>query len=127
MIGAARFETAHARADDRTLAAFALMPLLCRPTHRARNAAPVAVVIFGGLVIRHCLDTVLTPVDVWALGREANCNGLLAQRASESSEPPRLKEKQQMKVWALKEPLRGLLLKFATRPPSHTTTRTSPR
>jgi HME family heavy-metal exporter len=52
------------------VAAFALVPLLFRPMRPGKEILhPVAVVIFGGLVSFTLLDTLLTPLMFWLLGR----------------------------------------------------------
>jgi HME family heavy-metal exporter len=52
------------------VAAFALTPLLLAADAPGKEILhPVAVVIFGGLVSSTLLDTVLTPLLFWLLGR----------------------------------------------------------
>ena len=46
------------------------MPLIVAAAGRGRNPAPVAVMIFGGLISATLLDALLTPVLFLALGRK---------------------------------------------------------
>jgi HME family heavy-metal exporter len=66
------------------VAAFALTPLLLAADAPGKEILhPVAVVIFGGLVSSTLLDTVLTPLMFWLLGRQP-LERLLAKADEES-------------------------------------------
>jgi HME family heavy-metal exporter len=66
------------------VAAFALTPLLLAADAPGKEILhPVAVVIFGGLVSSTLLDTVLTPLLFWLLGRQP-LERLLAEADDES-------------------------------------------
>ncbi|WP_058088235.1 efflux RND transporter permease subunit [Aquabacterium parvum] len=75
------------------VAAFALTPLLLAGDAPGKEILhPVAVVIFGGLVSSTLLDTLLTPLLFWRLGREPTERLLRASAESESAEPGSLAE-----------------------------------
>jgi HME family heavy-metal exporter len=66
------------------VAAFALTPLLLSAEAPGKEILhPVAVVIFGGLVSSTLLDTILTPLIFWLVGRKP-LERLVADEASES-------------------------------------------
>ena len=75
------------------VAAFALTPLLLAGDAPGKEILhPVAVVIFGGLVSSTLLDTLLTPLLFWRLGREPTERLLRDSAESESTEPGSLAE-----------------------------------
>jgi len=75
------------------VAAFALTPLLLAGDAPGKEILhPVAVVIFGGLVSSTLLDTLLTPLLFWRLGREPTERLLRASAESQSAEPGALAE-----------------------------------
>ncbi|MBU0915543.1 MAG: CusA/CzcA family heavy metal efflux RND transporter [Gammaproteobacteria bacterium] len=75
------------------VAAFALTPLLLAGDAPGKEILhPVAVVIFGGLVSSTLLDTLLTPLLFWRLGREPTERLLRDSAESESAEPGSLAE-----------------------------------
>ncbi|MDK6077823.1 efflux RND transporter permease subunit [Massilia varians] len=66
------------------VAAFALTPLLLAADAPGKEILhPVAVVIFGGLISSTLLDTLLTPLIFWKLGRRP-LERLLAEKGSDS-------------------------------------------
>ncbi|EPD43237.1 MULTISPECIES: efflux RND transporter permease subunit [Delftia] len=70
------------------VAAFALTPLLLAADAPGKEILhPVAVVIFGGLVSSTVLDTLLTPVLYWLLGRKPTERLLQAEPAVASNAP----------------------------------------
>ena len=71
------------------VAAFALTPLLLAGDAPGKEILhPVAVVIFGGLISSTLLDTLLTPVLFWLLGREATERLLAEAHAEAQSHTP---------------------------------------
>jgi CzcA family heavy metal efflux pump len=63
------------------VAAFALAPLLLAADAPGKEILhPVAVVIFGGLISSTLLDTIVTPIAYWRLGKRAT-ERLLAEQA----------------------------------------------
>ncbi|WP_404302399.1 efflux RND transporter permease subunit [Alicycliphilus denitrificans] len=74
------------------VAAFALTPLLLAADAPGKEILhPVAVVIFGGLVSSTVLDTLLTPVLYWLLGRKPT-ERLLQAEPEVASNAPALQE-----------------------------------
>jgi len=69
------------------VAAFALTPLLLAGDAPGKEILhPVAVVIFGGLISSTLLDSLLTPVMFWLMGRRATLR-LLAPQDSAGADP----------------------------------------
>ena len=60
----------HARVDDGTGGGVCLTPLLLAADAPGKEILhPVAVVIFGGLISSTLLDSLLTPLIFWKVGR----------------------------------------------------------